>query len=100
MHSRNYYIYELIDPGRNFVRNLLTSIHLLAVNVKSRIKRSPRHLFLELRAFASVMLKIGIWYRKWMNVRQHIAPEPLDKPHQGIQPEILFPVSREATVAE
>jgi GT2 family glycosyltransferase len=100
LHSRNYYIYELVDPARRFARNLLTSLHLLAVNLKSRIIRSPRDFFLEMRAFFSVIVRIGTWYRKWMNARLHIPPQPLDKKHQGIQPEILFSVSREATVAK
>jgi GT2 family glycosyltransferase len=100
LHSRNYYIYQLIDPGRNFGRNLLTSIHLFAVNIKARIRHSPRDFFLELRAFLSVMMRISLWHRKWQNARLHIPPQPLDKRHQGIQSEILFSVSREATVAK
>jgi GT2 family glycosyltransferase len=100
LHSRNYYIYQFLDPGRSFVRNLGISMHLLASNLKARMIRSPRDLFLELRAYSSVILRIGAWHTKWKNSRLHIPPQPLDKKHLGIQPEILLPVSREASVAE
>jgi GT2 family glycosyltransferase len=100
LHSRNYYIYHLIDPGRSFLRNILTSVHLLAVNVKSGIMQAPPRIFLELRAFLSVAVRLGIWHRKWMDARLHIPPQPLDREHQGMQPDILFSPSREATIAQ
>lgn len=100
LHSRNYYIYKLLDPGKSFFRNLLISMHLLAVNLKSRLTRSPRDFFLELRAYCSVIVRIGTWHRKWMLARLHIPPHPLDKKHQGMHAEILLPISREASGAK
>lgn len=100
LHSRNYYIYQLLDPERSFARNLAVSMHLLATNLKSRIIGSPRDFILELRAYCSVIIRTGTWLKKWRNARLHIPPQPLDKKHQDLQPEILLPVPRKASIAE
>jgi GT2 family glycosyltransferase len=93
LHSRNYYIYTLSDPERNFVRNILSVVYLFAINLKARIQKSPDMAFLEVRAFAAVFLRLGVWHRKWLNDRRGIPPAPLEKGYQGLQPEILFPNS-------
>jgi N-acetylglucosaminyl-diphospho-decaprenol L-rhamnosyltransferase len=100
LHSRNYYIYKLIDPEHTFAHNILTSAHLFAANLKSRIRNSPRGALLELFAYGSVSATIARWYRKWRNARNHIPPQPLEKKYRGIQPEILLSVSREASNAK
>lgn len=100
LQSRNYYLYTLTDPGRSFIRNLMASVHLLAVNVKSGAKSSRRVVLLELRAYAAVLMRIGVWRRKWKDDRQHIHPAPLDRLHREVRPEILFSTSCEAAVAK
>jgi GT2 family glycosyltransferase len=100
LHSRNYYIYTLTDPGENFFRNFLNVLYLHAVNIKSRLKKSPRLTFLELRAFATVLAKSCVWYRKWMNDRRRIPPAPLEKGYLGVQPEILISNSHGVTFAK
>jgi N-acetylglucosaminyl-diphospho-decaprenol L-rhamnosyltransferase len=98
--ARNYHIYKLTDPSRSFARNLVDSAHLLATNLKAALKNSPRAAFFELRAYAAVLVRIAAWRRKWRNDRRHKQPELLDRRHQGIHAEILFPAAREATCAK
>ena len=100
LHSRNYYIYTLTDPARNFFRNLMSAVHLLAVNIKIRVRESPRLALLEMRAFTAVMIKLGVWHGKWRSDRRRIPPALLEKRFSGIQPEILFSTPRESTVAQ
>jgi GT2 family glycosyltransferase len=95
LQSRNYHIYKLTDPRRSFGSNLLASAHLLATNIKSKAKSSPGAVLLELRAWIAVLVRAGVWYRKWRDDRRHIPPAPLDRRHQGAQPEILPSISRE-----
>jgi hypothetical protein len=98
--SRNYHIYKLTDPSRSFAGNFAASAHLFATNLKSMLKNSPRAAFIELRAYAAVLIRLAVWYRKWLNDRRHIQPELLDRRHQGIRPEILFSTAHEATFAK
>ncbi len=97
---RNCHIYKLTDPARNFVANLLDSVHFLATSLKAGIKKSPGAAFPEFRAFIAVWMRLGTWYKKWTEDRRHIRPEPLDRQHRGIQPEILFSSAREAVHAK
>jgi len=89
LQSRNYHIYKLTDPDRSFAGNLLASARLLATDIRSKAKESPDAAILELRAWAAALMKAGVWYKKWMDDRRNIPPAPLDKQHQGVQPEIL-----------
>jgi GT2 family glycosyltransferase len=100
LQSRNYHIYKLTDPHRSFGSNLLASACLLAANIRSKAKKSPRAALLELRAWTAAVMRAGVWYKKWMDDRRHIPPAPLDRRHQGLQPEILLSVSREAIVGK
>jgi GT2 family glycosyltransferase len=87
--ARNYHIYKLTDPNRSFTRNFLDSVRLLATNIKLRLKESPRAVIFELRAYVAVLIRIGVWYKKWLDIRRHIHCEPLDKEYRGIQAKIL-----------
>ena len=101
LHTRNYYIYTLTDPGRSFASNILNLAHLLAANIKMwTAKRAPGFVFLEMRACAAVIMRAGVWRRKWMNDRRHIRTAGLDRKSKGIQPEILLSPSREAALAK
>ena len=98
--ARNFHIYTLTDPHRSFACNLLASARLLATNLKRGFTESPGAVSLELRAYAAALMRIGVWYRKWLHDRRHVPPEPLAKKFNGIQPEILTPVSHEAAIAK
>jgi GT2 family glycosyltransferase len=98
--ARNYYVYKLTDPSRSFACNLVAATHLLATNLKAALKNSPRAAFLEFRAYAAVLMRIAVWNRKWRNDRRHKRPELLDRRHQGIRADILFPTAHEATCAK
>jgi GT2 family glycosyltransferase len=98
--ARNYYVYQLTDPSRSFARNLVASTRLLATNLKAALKNSPRAAFLEMRAYAAVLMRIAVWNSKWRNDRRHKRPELLDRRHQGTRADILFPAAHEATCAK
>jgi GT2 family glycosyltransferase len=100
LQSRNFHIYELMDPHRSFARNLLSSAHLLAANVKFASKTSLRAVVLELRAYATVLLNVQMWHRKWLDERRHIKPPIVEKRYRGLQPEILFSPSREVALGK
>jgi GT2 family glycosyltransferase len=100
LQARNYHIYKLTDPNRSFAGNLMASARLLATNIRSKGKNSPAAAFLELRAWASALMKAGILYRKWMHDRHHIPPAPLDRRHEGVQPEVLFSISQGAILGQ
>jgi GT2 family glycosyltransferase len=98
--ARNYYIYKLTNPNRSFARNLVSSAHLLAVNIKAAPKKSPRAALFELLAYAAVLMRLAVWHRKWRDDRRHKKPELLDRRHRGILPEIMIANAQEATCAK
>jgi GT2 family glycosyltransferase len=100
LHSRNFYIYTLTDPALSFARNLFNLVHLLAANIKVAARKYPDSVFLEIRAFMAVLMKAGMWHKKWMNIRRRIKLAAIDPSLQGIQPEILVSPSREVALAK
>ena len=90
LHSRNYYIYTMSDPACGFLRNILSAAYLFAINVKAGMKRSPGSALLEVRAFTAVLMRLGVWYKKWSNDRRRIPPATLEKQYEGMQPAILY----------
>lgn len=89
LQSKNFHIYELMDPKRSFGRNIISSMHLLAVNLKSALSESIPAVILELRAYTTVLLNLRMWHKKWLNERRHIRPPAVENRYRGLQPEIL-----------
>jgi len=89
LQSRNYYIYQLANPGQSFIVNLWDALHLFAVQVKAGLRGDRLSGRREIGAYGEVMSELGTVYRKWRKDRAGEHP-PLTTPeYRGVQPEVL-----------
>ncbi len=84
LRERNYYIYKLADPFRNFSRNILNSFHLFLVHIKQCLPQSPALAVFHFRIFASVLWRLRTVHRKWTRDR-------LGKHPPNLQPGVPLP---------
>jgi GT2 family glycosyltransferase len=73
LQSRNYYIYHLANPFRNFTQNVKDVLHLFLVNLRAN-KSEFEFLINEIRIFVYVIRDIRVIHKKWVRDRMGVHP--------------------------